>query len=54
MSSARWNYNKTYDYWWVEGDTVTFSSAQEDADLPYLQVRVALMSSTAWDDSHLP
>ena len=53
-SSARLNKNKTYDYWWVEGDTVTSLSAREDADLPYLPVRVALMSSTAWDDSHLP
>ena len=46
--------NETYDYWWVEGDTVTSSSAQEDADLPYLLVRVALRLGTAWDDGHLP
>ena len=30
-----------------EGDTVTSSSALEDADLPYLPVRVALRSGMA-------
>ena len=54
MSSARRNQNKSYDYWWVEGDVVTYSSAREDADLPYLLVRVALRSGTAWEDGHLP
>ena len=38
----------------VISDTVTSSSAGEDADLPYLPVRVALRSGTAWDDGRLP